>query len=488
MTAAPPPALSGSTATGWRSARARRSSPRAGGEHRSSVNITGFGARLRRGPPDRARSRGDGLARARDGSARGRGPPPVDLVSPHGTATPFNDAAECRRSSRARRRGARSAVVHPFKAQIGHTLGAAGARDARHGGRHRARRAPGRGGSGPLDPDAPAQAPRADFRGAPRIGLKVAAAFGGANAALVVGRGPAPKGPRRPPSCTRQFTSTASYRSKAGRGTRTPADRLDRADCLFRLTLAAVVEAVTRPLVGAGSSSGPRSPPSRPTRSSRLASRARRPCRRAAPLPLYLAERRRPGNAQSRSGSRARASRWAAGCMRRSRPWARGGPGRERGTPTAWSSSRSTTWVRRAPCPGNVAPGGAVRRPRLRACRRRARGHASAQWCSRRGEPGAVAPCAGPPRVAAAARARYAFRARAVVAAGRVRARGPPPGLTLRQRGPCARNRNDKLAMIASSLRAGNSGNPGQSAPMSLGPQVAPCAPGASVPLADPFP
>ena len=75
--------------------------------------------------PDRT---GAGLARAAEGALRGASPGSVDLVSAHGTATPFNDAAESKAIAADARRARRaSVVVHPFKAQIGHTLGAAGA-------------------------------------------------------------------------------------------------------------------------------------------------------------------------------------------------------------------------------------------------------------------------------------------------------------------------------------------------------------------------
>src|SRR6185437_5463684 len=51
----------------------------------------------------------------------------IQLVSAHGTATPFNDAAEWKAIVSVLGERATEIPVHPFKAQIGHTLGAAGA-------------------------------------------------------------------------------------------------------------------------------------------------------------------------------------------------------------------------------------------------------------------------------------------------------------------------------------------------------------------------
>ena len=51
-------------------------------------------------------------------------PERIAVVSAHGTATPYNDAAEAKAVHALCAPG--DPVVHPFKAQIGHTLGAAG--------------------------------------------------------------------------------------------------------------------------------------------------------------------------------------------------------------------------------------------------------------------------------------------------------------------------------------------------------------------------
>ncbi|NUP07626.1 MAG: 3-oxoacyl-ACP synthase [Polyangiaceae bacterium] len=109
------------------------------------------------------------------------------VVSAHATSTPYNDAMESR--AIATLFGDVSPVVHPFKAQIGHTLGAAGVLEtlALAHSMH-ARVAPAAAGTGTLDADAPA---RLLERAEPHTfdaGLKISAAFGGANASLVVER------------------------------------------------------------------------------------------------------------------------------------------------------------------------------------------------------------------------------------------------------------------------------------------------------------
>ena len=70
---------------------------------------------------------GGGLARAATLalSDAGIGAADIDVVSAHATATPFNDAAEAKAMELALGDGG-SKLVHPFKAQVGHTLGAAG--------------------------------------------------------------------------------------------------------------------------------------------------------------------------------------------------------------------------------------------------------------------------------------------------------------------------------------------------------------------------
>jgi 3-oxoacyl-[acyl-carrier-protein] synthase II len=144
--------------------------------------VTGFGASgdaVHVTAPDRT---GAGLARAAK-LALGDAGGDVDIVSAHGTATPFNDAAEWKAIVQTLGARAADVVVHPFKAQVGHTLGAAGvieslaALDALRRGI-----LPPAVISAPRDPETPARLLSRGERGAPRAALKLSAAFGGANA------------------------------------------------------------------------------------------------------------------------------------------------------------------------------------------------------------------------------------------------------------------------------------------------------------------
>lgn len=117
----------------------------------------------------------------------------IELVSAHATATPFNDSAEVLAMRAVLGPHADRVVVQPFKAQIGHTLGAAGALEALS-----ALDALGRGllpaamGSGAVDAGFCGRLLETATRGSASFCLKFSAAFGGANAALVLGRDPSP--------------------------------------------------------------------------------------------------------------------------------------------------------------------------------------------------------------------------------------------------------------------------------------------------------
>jgi 3-oxoacyl-[acyl-carrier-protein] synthase II len=123
----------------------------------------------------------------------------IGLVSAHGTATPYNDSAESRAILALLGDASKNAVVHPFKAVIGHTLGAAGALellaalDALERGV-----LPAAVGTGPFEPDFPARLLEHNLVGRAGACLKLSAAFGGANAALVAARDPRPGRARSP--------------------------------------------------------------------------------------------------------------------------------------------------------------------------------------------------------------------------------------------------------------------------------------------------
>ena len=129
--------------------------PTAGESHRRSSYLAGFGAStdaIHLTAPDRT---GTGLARAAmralaDAEMRGTD---VGLVSAHATATPFNDPAEAKALTQALGDSTHW-VVHPMKAQIGHTLGAAGALESLGAFDALARGiGPAAAGVGDLDPD-----------------------------------------------------------------------------------------------------------------------------------------------------------------------------------------------------------------------------------------------------------------------------------------------------------------------------------------------
>jgi 3-oxoacyl-[acyl-carrier-protein] synthase II len=192
--------------------------------------------------PDR---QGEGLARAaegalREGAVSGRD---VDLISAHGTATSFNDAAEALAVARVCTGDAPD--VHAYKSQIGHTLGAAGALEllAAHSALDR-QLVP---ASGSAAASSVLRVAERAFGRPLRTSLKLSAAFGGANAALVLGEAPAR--PARP--------SRAAY---VGQARFVPLDallpelneiKLARFDALTRGTVAAV-----QALAAAGGSVG----------------------------------------------------------------------------------------------------------------------------------------------------------------------------------------------------------------------------------------
>lgn len=152
------------------------------GRGRGLARIAGAGASgdaVHLTAPDRT---GGGLARA---ASRALHDQAIDLVSVHGTSTPFNDPMEAKAIATVL--GRSDVPVHAGKASIGHTLGAAGvletalAIDAL-----RRQVLPATAGEGELDPDVGARPLAVNEAGRIRGVLKLSAAFGGANAALVL--------------------------------------------------------------------------------------------------------------------------------------------------------------------------------------------------------------------------------------------------------------------------------------------------------------
>jgi 3-oxoacyl-[acyl-carrier-protein] synthase II len=202
---------------------------------------------------------GQGLACAARRAIEEAGSPAIDLVSAHATATPLNDAAELRGLALALGPApCRDAIIHPFKAQIGHALGAAGALELlaaidaiEHGV------LPAAAGDGPLDSESPARLLARSVAGSPKSVLKVSSAFGGLNAALVVSDG-GTHPPGRPRGWAFLEAAVAIDREapidELSARLGLPSDRLGRGDALVRLALTAVerLQAIQGPIKGSG--------------------------------------------------------------------------------------------------------------------------------------------------------------------------------------------------------------------------------------------
>lgn len=137
---------------------------------------------------------GAGLARAALAALEDAGlaPSAIDLVNAHGTATRFNDAAESQALLRIF--ASRRVPLFPFKAVIGHTLGASGALEALATWDALARGLiPAVPGRGALCSEGLLWLPEVHEPRCISTALKLSAAFGGANAALVLGRLDAPE-------------------------------------------------------------------------------------------------------------------------------------------------------------------------------------------------------------------------------------------------------------------------------------------------------
>ena len=224
--------------------------------------VAGFGAScdaVHLTAPDRE---GRGLARAAEQALEDAGAPRIDLVSAHGTATEFNDAAEA--LALAAVLGPRMADVplHALKGGIGHTLGAAGALETLAALQAmKSGVAPASAGRGPIDGGV--RLVEHVVTHDARASLKLSAAFGGANAALVLTReGTGHRAPiarrevyvSRAVAITEDVGAAIDPHELAGR-TGYSEDRLVRADALVRLTIAAVArlrDALGAGLAGAG--------------------------------------------------------------------------------------------------------------------------------------------------------------------------------------------------------------------------------------------
>ena len=219
--------------------------------------VSGFGAStdaVHITAPDRT---GGGLARAGAAAlADARlGADAVALVSAHATATPYNDAMESKALSTLF--GDRAPIVHPFKAEIGHTLGAAGVLETLALAAAIERQvAPAAAGTGELDPEAPARLLSVATATPIDAGLKLSAAFGGANASLVVERAghrasPDAK-PRRPVFLMGFAHAASSDVARIAAVSGQEADKIARADAISLLLATAIAGLGRDDLAGAG--------------------------------------------------------------------------------------------------------------------------------------------------------------------------------------------------------------------------------------------
>lgn len=164
----------------------------------------------------------------------------VEVVSPHATATPFNDPVDAK--TIASLTAASPPVVTAFKAQIGHTLGAAGALELLHAADAMKRGVlPAVLGSPDVDPAAHVRLLERAQAGVVRRVLKTSAAFGGVNAGLVLGTEAGKARSRRPSYASAAVHVRVEPDAEAlAQAVGVPAHRLGRADALVRLSVAAL--------------------------------------------------------------------------------------------------------------------------------------------------------------------------------------------------------------------------------------------------------
>lgn len=193
--------------------------------------------------PDRT---GQGLARAITQALADAQVTPrhVDFVSVHGTATSFNDAAEA--AALLRVLGDAELALHAFKAVVGHTLGAAGALESLAAFSAFQRGVvPASGSFGSTMPELRAVLPKANVPAETTHCLKLSTAFGGANAALVLGKVPAAMRVRKRRSV--RLLALGARRTSLDPSSvapllTAPLERLPRSDTLSELAVAAAAD------------------------------------------------------------------------------------------------------------------------------------------------------------------------------------------------------------------------------------------------------
>ncbi len=198
--------------------------------------------------PDR---HGSGLARAamQALAEAGIGSQDIDLVSAHGTGTSFNDASEA--AALTQLFGARKGRVplHAFKPAVGHTLGAASALESLAALSALERGiAPASCSQGTPMPELPARLLAQNEPARLERCLKLATAFGGANAALVLSRSSAATLAARAPRPVHLVAMGSAVSELELERVRpllhAPSERLPRSDTLSSLAIAAAAEAL----------------------------------------------------------------------------------------------------------------------------------------------------------------------------------------------------------------------------------------------------
>jgi 3-oxoacyl-[acyl-carrier-protein] synthase-1/3-oxoacyl-[acyl-carrier-protein] synthase II len=197
--------------------------------------------------PDRT---GSALARAIDRALADAGSSvsEIDFVSVHGTGTPYNDAAEAAALGHAFGPALRGLPLHAFKPSIGHTLGAASALEALAALSALERGVcPASVSPGTPMPDLPARLLDRNEAAPVKCCLKLATAFGGANAALVLSTNEPTARTITPRSVHVVACGEAVFQLDVQRFASqlvVPTEKLPRSDLLAALAIAAAGEAL----------------------------------------------------------------------------------------------------------------------------------------------------------------------------------------------------------------------------------------------------
>lgn len=214
-------------------------------------SVLGFGASSDAVHVTAPDASGAGLARAAREALEDAGlsASDIDLVSAHGTATVFNDAAEAR--ALVSLFGARPMPVFPFKAVIGHTLGAAGVLETLAAWDALSRKLlPASPGTGPTCSEGCVVLPEVNELRSIEKALKLSAAFGGANAALVLGKAATRAPGRRRPVVPVELLAVGPHIEHASPEllsrlvARASASALSRLDSLSELVVAAAARLI----------------------------------------------------------------------------------------------------------------------------------------------------------------------------------------------------------------------------------------------------